>query len=453
MNLNKSSKQHIFIAVTCASFLATYIGSALNVALPEVGIDLGMSRGELSYLVTLYLLSSAVLLVPFGKLSDLYGKKRIFLGGMIVFMVYCIMAASAFAGWFLLLSSVIGGIATAMFYSNIVAILAEVFPPMERGRALGINVAVAYIGLSTGPFIGGMMTHHWGWRSIFIVAFPLAVAGLILGLKSLPASRKPDESKSFDLFGSVIYVTVLALLIVGLSFLPGNKGIILTVVALVLMVIFFRFEKRQENAVLALEIFSNRVFSLSNLAALIHYGTTFATAFLLSMYLQDKGIKGMEPSQAGLILLAQPLMQAVFSPIAGSLSDRHDPRWLASFGMAVTASCLFAFSLLHTGSALFTIVVILMVMGSGFAFFVAPNNNAIVSSVGAEQYGLASGILATGRILGMSLSMAITTMILNLMSGNNASSQAFLGGFHICFRVFAIFALFGIAASLARGKK
>lgn len=183
---------------------------------------------------------------------------------------------------------------------------------MERGRALGINVAVAYIGLSTGPFIGGMMTHQWGWRSIFVLSLPIALVGFVLGWKNMTASQRSDEDKSFDLWGSVIYVAVLA------------------------------------------------------------------------------------------------------------LSDRHDPRWLASFGMAVTGSCLFAFSLLHIGSTLLTIVVILMVMGSGFAFFVAPNNNAIVSSVGAEQYDLASGILATGRILGMSMSMAITTMILNIMSGSNA---------------------------------
>ncbi|MCX5853781.1 MAG: MFS transporter [Deltaproteobacteria bacterium] len=451
--MNERDKKLIFIAVTTASFLATYTGSAVNVALHTIGEDLHLNHTQLQYVVTAYLMMNAVLLVPFGRLADIYGRRLLFHVGMVTFLVAHIICAFAPSGWVLIRGGGAGGIAASMFFSNTIAILSSVFPESERGKILGLNVSIAYIGITVGPFIGGVLTSYWGWRSVFLSVVPIVIAGIALSYWKLPKDFSADASRKFNLSGSAHYVVMLILLILGLSALPKTNGALAVGASVILGVFFFMRDSRSENPLVNIRLFrGNRIFVFANVANFIQYLSAYATAFLLSLFLQNGHIKNLDPHVAGFILLAQPLVQAVISPIAGALSDRLEPRWLASGGMTITAGALLAFAFISASTPFYTIVLILACLGVGFAFFTSPNNNSIMSSVSPDVYGTASGILSTGRILGMSLSLATTAIVFNIFDSRHDTPDAFLTSFHTIFVIFFLFSLGGIASSMIRGK-
>ena len=452
-HMNKRDKRLVFVAVSCASFLATYTGSAINVALPAIGAEFGMNHARLQYIVSAYVMMNAVLLVPFGRLADIYGRRIFFHVGMVLFLATHVVCAFAPNGWVLIAGRGAGGIAAAMFFSNTIAILSSVFDPFERGKILGLNVSITYIGLTIGPFLGGVLTSWWGWRSVFLSVVPLVIIGFSLAWWKLPRDFRREPSTAFNLSGSAQYIIMLVLVILGLSALPGMKGVLAIGAGTVLAAFFFRGDSRAAAPLMDVRRFQgNRVFVLSNLANFIQYLSAFATSFLLSLFLQNDRIKDLTPHAAGIILLAQPLVQALFSPLAGALSDRFEARWIASGGMAVTAAGLLSFSFLSPSAPVYLIVMILVCQGIGFAFFSSPNNNMIMGSVSSDVYGIASGILATGRALGMSLSLATTAVVFNFFNSYGERPDAFLNSFHALFAIFFLLSLLGIASSAARGK-
>ena len=451
--MNKRDKMLVFVAVSCASFLATYTGSSINVALPTIGQELGINHAQLQYVVSAYIMMNAVLLVPFGRLAYIYGRRPLFHIGMITFLAAHLVCAFATNGWVLIAGRGAGGVAAAMFFSNTIAILSSVFDKSERGRILGMNVSIAYVGLTIRPFIGGFMTSWWGWRSVFVSVTPLVIIALGLSFWKLPRDFHTGTIRAFNLSGSIHYVAMLILMILGLSALPDPKGTLTLGAGLVLGVFFFRRDGRTSSPLVEIRRFrQNRVFFLSNLANFIQYLSAFATSFLLSLFLQNNGIKGLTPHATGLLLLTQPLVQALFSPLAGTLSDRFEARWLASGGMAVTALALLLFAAISPSTPLSTIVLILVCQGIGFAFFSSPNNNMIMSSVSADLYGIASGIMATGRVLGMSFSLSTTAVVFNLFNSHRDRPDAFLNSFHSLFAIFFILSLIGTICS-AKSRK
>ncbi len=451
--MNRRDKTLVFVAVSCASFLAAYTGSSINVALPAIGRELGMNHAQLQYVVSAYVMMNAVLLVPFGRLADIFGRRLLFHIGMIMFLAAHLVCALAPNGWVLIAARGAGGIAASMFFSNTIAILSDVFDHSERGKILGMNVSIVYIGLTVGPFIGGFMTSWWGWRSVFVSVAPLVIIALGLSLWKLPRDFRPGTIRTFNLSGSVHYVAMLVLVILGLSALPDLKGVLTLGGGFILGVFFFRRDGRAPSPLVEIRRFrQNRIFVLSNIANFIQYLSAFATSFLLSLFLQNDGIRGLTPHATGLILLAQPLVQALFSPLAGALSDRFAARRLSSGGMAVTALALLLFAGITPSTPLSTIVLILICQGIGFAFFSSPNNNMIMSSVSADLYGIASGIMATGRVLGMSLSLSTTAVVFNLFNSHRDRPDAFLNSFHFLFVIFFILSLIGTVCS-AKSKK
>ena len=333
--------------------------------------------------------------------------------------------------------------------------LTSVFPAGERGRALGINVAAVYLGLSLGPFLGGILTQYFGWRSIFMINVPLGliiIASIFWKLKGEWAEAKGDK---FDLSGSIIYGLAIVALVYGLSLLPAMLGIWVILVGILGILIFIWWETKIASPVLHIGLFrNNTVFAFSNLAALINYSATFAVAFLLSLYLQY--IKGLGPQNAGLILVSMPAVQALFSPLAGRLSDRIEPRIIASVGMGLTTIGLGLLTFLEQDTAIEFIVVSLIILGFGFALFSSPNTNAIMSSVDKRYYGVASATLATMRQIGMTLSMGIAMLIFALFIGRVEITAEyyppFLASTKMAFMIFTALCFGGIFASLARGK-
>jgi EmrB/QacA subfamily drug resistance transporter len=450
-----TSKRVVLLVATTASFIFPFMGSAVNIALPRLGKELSLDAVMLGWIATAYLLSSATFLVPFGRIADIYGRKKIFTCGIVIFTISSLFAGMASSAHMLISCRVFQGIGGAMLAGTAVALLTTVFPANERGKVLGINIAAAYIGLSLGPVLGGILTQHLGWRSIFFINVPLGLAVIGVVLWKLKGEWTGAKGEKFDFAGSVIYSLALVALVYGFTLLPAMSGVWLIVGGIIGLSAFTRWEIRTRSPVLDISLFKNsRAFTFSNLAALINYSATWAVSLLISLYLQY--LKGFNPQSAGLILVAMPAMQAIFSPLAGRLSDRIEPRMIASAGMALTTAGLVIFIFLNEETPLGFIIGNLILMGLGFALFSSPNTNAVMSSAPKTAYGVASATLATMRQVGMVFSMGVAMLMFTLYMGRVQITPEYYPLFQesmkTSFIIFAILCFGGIFASLARGK-
>ena len=455
MTINDTANQKpALIVTTLGAFVVPLMGSSINIALPSIGKEFDMDALMLSWITTSYLLTAAMFLVPFGRIADIYGRKRIFLYGVLVYTLASLLATISTSPLFLITSRLFQGVGASMTFSTGVAILTSVYPMGEKGRVLGINVAAVYAGLSCGPFLGGLLTHYLGWRSIFLIHIPAGLFILFYTYYKLTGEWAEAQGEHFNYKGSLFYSLILLMVMVGLFQLPKLLGILFILMGLVGMGLFVKWEMASKNPVFQLTIFrNNRIFAFSNLAALIHYSATFAVSFLLSLYLQF--IKGLRPHEAGLVLVSAPIMQAVLSPFAGKLSDRIDPRKVASGGMAMTGLGLLYFIFIDEKTALPMIVAFLILLGVGFALFSSPNTNAVMGSIDKKFYGIASGILSTMRSIGMTFSMGFVMVSFSICMGRTQITPAlyplFLKSVKGTFVFFTFLCLLAILASLARG--
>jgi len=453
-----SVKRITLLVVTVGAFLTPFDASSVNVALPSIGREFSMDAISLGWVAMAYILTSAMFLLPFGRTADIRGRKRIFTAGIVLFTLASLSMVLSGSTAMFLCFRILQGIGAAMMFSTGIALLTSVFPAEERGTALGINVAAVYFGLSIGPFLGGFLTLHFGWRSIFSVNVPLGL--MLVALISLKLKGEWAEAKGerFDWIGSVIYCLGLTAIMYGFSSfssLPALLGTGLILLGGSGILVFLKWEMKVGNPILNITLFkNNRVFTFSNMAALISYSATYAVTFFLSLYLQY--LRKLSPQSAGLILVCQPLVQAVGSPFAGRLSDRMEPRIIASTGMGLTAVGLFLLTFLGTNTALKLIMGDLALLGLGFGLFSSPNIYAIMSSVEKRFYGVASGIQATMRLTGQTFSMGVTVFLMAIYVGHTAltpeSYPLFLKSMRYAFLFFGSLCSAGIFASLSRGK-
>ncbi len=455
MNKDESLKKYSLMVAMAASFLTPFMGSAVNLAIPSMGKDFNAGALLLSWVVTCYLLASAAFLVPFGRLADIVGRKKIFLLGVLTFALSSLLCGLAWSIEALILSRVFQGIGSAMIFGTGMAILTSVFPPRERGRVLGLNVAVVYAGLSLGPVLGGWMNHNLGWRSIFYFSVLVGIYILFFTAAKLKGEWAGARGERFDLAGAVLYSAGLVAFMYGVSSVATSgwaKYVMLS--GLAVLIIFCRYEVRADQPVLEMRLFSrNATFAFSNLAALINYSATFAVGFILSLHLQV--VMGYNSQLAGLILLSQPVVMALLSPFAGRLSDRVEPRVVSSWGMAVTTLGLFIFCFINQKTPVWLLMSNLALLGTGFALFSSPNSNAVMGSVEKRFYGVASSTLGTMRLTGQAVSMAIVTLVMASIVGSVELSPDYSGllvkSAKTSFLVFTALCFAGIFASLARG--
>ena len=443
----------LLVAIT-GSFITPFMGSSVNVILPAIEKALDINAVLLSWVATAYLLAAGITLVPMGRLADIFGRKKILAIGFSLFAAGSLAVAVAPNFLLLIASRILQGVGSGMIFGTSMAIVTSVFSPQERGKVIGITVSAVYIGLSSGPFVGGILVQHVGWRVLFALTFVLSFIPLIFIFTRLKGEWADAAGEKYDVAGAVIYGVSLFAVVYGFSKLPGMLGVVMIGCGIPGAVIFVFRQTRIQFPLVDISLFSqNRVFAFSNLAALIHYGSTFGLNFLLSLYLQY--IKGLSPQSAGIVLIAQPVIMAVFSPFTGRLSDRIEPRYIATTGMAMTCMGLILFSLVTSVSPIYLIVCNLIFMGSGFALFSSPNMNAIMSSVDRRYLGLASGSAATMRLLGQMFSMGIVTMAIAFFMGRvQITPETFpllLKSVRYCFGFFSVLCIFGIFASLARG--
>jgi len=440
-----------------SAFLTPFIAGSLNLALPSIGSEFSMDIVSLGWIATVFLLSATVFLVPFGRLADIYGRRRIYQLGTSLFTISSLLCIFATSGTFLLIARIIQGISCAMLWSTSTAILVSIFPAEERGKVLGYNVGSVYLGSSLGPVLGGMMTQAWGWRSIFYLTTLLGLIVSFMTFRILNREWKEADGERFDLIGSLLYGLAIVAILYGSTLLPVWNGYLLMGIGVLLLLAFCLLERRLQHPVFNIDmLLKNRPFAMSNLAALFNYCAAFALPFLLSLYLQYA--KGMAPRDAGLVLLASPIMMMLCAPLSGRISDKVNPGLVASVGMSITAVALFAIAIvIGTSSSLSLIIVLLMVFGTGLGFFSSPNTNAAMSAIEKKSLGVGSSILNTMRTLGQMLSMAISMLILTIIVGKIKVTPSvlpqFVGAVKLSCLIFGILCVIGALASLARGRR
>jgi EmrB/QacA subfamily drug resistance transporter len=449
---NPVNKSAVLLVTTLGAFLTPFMGSSIIVAIPSIGIEFSAGVVLLGWVLTIYVLATAVFLIPFGRLADIYGRKKVFTLGFIIYTIASFLPVFCHSIEMLIMIRALQGIGGAMVFGNGVAILAAVFPVGERGKALGIYNVSIYLGISIGPFLGGLFTQYLGWRSIFLANVFMGLIIITSIFIKLKGEWIESKGEPFDWSGSVIYGLALIGIIYGLTSLPAAHGFWFILIGVGGMVIFVWWEGHTSMPILNPAIFrGNTIFTFSNIATLINFSATFAITFLLSMYLQY--LRGLSPEFAGLILVTLPAIQTVLSPFVGRLADRINPQVLAALGMTLTTIGLGLLFSLGQNASLHFIVFILFILGLGFSFFFSPNMLSVMGSVEEKHYGVASATVVTMRQVGMTLSMAMTTLIsAQYIAGVEVTPEyfaPFLISLKKSYGVFAALSFCAIFASLA----
>lgn len=442
--------------VVITAFITTFTGSALNLSIPGISGEFGVSAGNAGWLITGYTLAVAAFSVPMGRLADVTCMKPVLAAGIAVFTLCC--GAAVFSGSFvvLMISRMVQGIGAAMIFSTNVAVLISAFPQERRGQALGYSLASTYAGLSAGPVVGGILDHVFGWRSIFIFTGVLGAAALAVTLHGLPSERRDsgEGRQSLDVPGNLLYLTFIVLFMYGASeILSGVLPVLCVTAGLVSGVAFVAYEMKTDDPAVDISLFRKDAgYACSNLAALMNYGATFAISYLMSVYLQ--AVMGYGSAAAGTIMISQPIVMAVLTPVMGKFSDRFSPFRMSSLGMAFCAAGTFMFIFVNRSTSLFFVIAALAVTGLGFALFSSPNTNAVMSCVDKEYYGVASSLLATMRSIGHTLSMVIVTVTVDLyMAGvpvSGADPDTLVRVIRSSFIIFTSICIAGVFVSLRR---
>jgi MFS family permease len=451
----KYNKNTLLFIIILTSVIHPFLGAAVNIALPDISSEFSMNAVTLSWIPMSFLLSSAVFLVPLGKLSDMAGRKRIFLIGNIIVLLTSLMCALSVSGAMLITIRVFQGIGSAMIFGTGTAIITSAFPPTERGKAIGYNVSAVYFGLSVAPLIGGLLTQAFGWRSLFLVTIPFMLFTIVVTVYSIRTDWAEAKGDRFDYRGTLVYLVSFSILMLGFSKLPEKSAAIMTLFGIAGLVFFVRYELNTQYPVFNIRLFiGNPGFAFSNLAALINYAATFAITFLLSLYLQY--IKGFPPHEAGLLLALQPVVMTIFASFSGRLSDKYDSRILSSLGMSILVIGLIMLTFLGLETGNVYISAILVILGMGFGLFSSPNTNAVMGSVDKKYLGIASATVGTMRVTGQMISMGIATLVIHVFIGDEMISPSnhnlFIDGMKVIFILFSMLCFIGVFASLARGK-
>jgi len=447
------NKTVVLLIATLATFLTPFMGTSLIIALPSIGNELAVNAILLSWITTAYFLTSAMFAVPFGRIADIYGMKRIFTYGIIILTISTFLAAISPSAEFLVVTRAFQGVASAMIFVTALAIITSVYPPQERGKAIGINITAGYTGLVLGPVLGGFLTQYLGWRSIFYFIVPLCILVLVLVWWKMTGEWAESRDEKLDHWGTILYIIMLSLVLIGFSTITGTFGIVMVILGIVGFIGFVIWELRVEHPVLEVKLFfENRRFAYSNLATLITYIATFVVSFLLSLYLQY--IKGLDPEVTGLFVVVQTFFMVVISPFAGKLSDKFDPGRLASLGMAIISMGLLIMAFLTEKTSLYVIIAGLAVIGIGIGIFSAPNTHVIMGSVERKYFGVASATLSTMRLLGQTFGMGLILIVFAVYIGavqfTPQNYPALLTSIQVTFIISVLLSVVAIFASLAR---
>ena len=447
-------KKNTILVCVITSFITTFMGSALNLSIPSLEEEFKVGAQTVGWVVTIYMLTCSALAVPFGRLADRVERRSVLRTGILIFSISSLTAVLSKKMWMLLAFRLMQGIGASMIFSTNIAILVGAFDEEHRGRVLGYSTCATYAGLSAGPVLGGVLNQNFGWRAIFIATAIVSAAAFYGAFFKLPKGEKKSgilslSSKAhLDYAGNILFVVSIVLTMYGLSSLNSLAGAPLILCLGILFFIFFiRTEMKTENPVIDVNLFrKNLPFTLSNLAAMVNYGSNFALSYLMSIYLQV--VKGMSSQWAGVVLITNTVIMTLLSPFVGRISDRHSPFKMSAAGMALCAAALGLLSFLSEDLSLAKIIMILALSGVGFSFFSTPNTNAVMSCVEREDYGVSASILSTMRSIGHTAGMSVVSAVVGIYIGSGslkgAGTEVLMKTFHISFFIFTLLCILGI---------
>lgn len=406
---SSSAKRNILMISAGGSFLAPFMVSALIVALPTIGNELSMDAVTMSWLANVFFLAASMFLIPFGRLADIFGVKRIFSIGIAIYFVSALLASLAPSTTVLIAARFLTGLGAAMIFGTSLALLSLSLLEEERGEALGINIASNLTGFALGFFLGGLLTYYASWRFIFIFTLPISAVVMALIRLRLPGECAFSKGQKFDLIGSAMIVALLFLIILGLSELPAPGGGVLIIAGIAVFLLFALRQSGNGSPVIDLDLFrKNRCFLFSNAAIMIYTTSTLAVIFLFSFYLQY--IKGFDSKQSGLILLASTLIMAALVIYAGRLSDRMNLYRLAGTGVIISMAGLLPMTLISSNTSLFHALLELVLVLAGGALFYPPMVKIVLGSISRDKYGVGSSLAETMRLVGNAGSIALVTV-------------------------------------------
>ena len=454
--MSEVKRKNILRVAMITAFITTFMGSALNLSIPALEADYHVSGTFVGWIITMYNLTVASISVPIGKLADIISRKKVFVMGIGGFLVSSLLCAFSINIWMMLVSRTLQGVFSAMIFATNNAILISCFPETRRGEVLGFSTAATYVGLSVGPVIGGLLNHYFSWQSIFISTAIISIFALVLAIKNVDEDTSNEQMVSIDKKGNILYILMIALSLYGLTSITSFKyGLLLLIAGIILAIVFVMVELKTEHPLIKIEMFSkDREFTLSNLAALLNYGSTFAISYLVSLYLQI--IMGFDSHKAGLLLICMPLVQAIFSPMMGKLSDKVRPSKLATEGMILCVIALLIFAQIDENTSLWYIIIGLLVAGFGFSLFSSPNTNAIMECVDKKDYSIANSIVATMRNYGQTASMSIVSIVMGIYVGENqlemVSPEILITTLRTIFYIFTGLCVIAVIMSMKRKK-
>ena len=397
-------------AIIMITFVAAIFGSSMNLLGPIIGKEFNVSASMLGWIMTSFTIGVAILAIPFGRLADMVGKKRIFVPGVLIFSVFSLMPIFVQSFAMMLVFRIFQAIGGAMFFSTTTAIIANVFPEGKRGKAVGLMIASMYVGLTVGPICAGAMNYYFGWRSMFMLAFALSIVAFVIALKKIPKDREIIEKLNVNILKDIAYV---------FKFFAGNF-----------------------------------VYASLNIIALIASGVGFAIVYLMSIYLQI--VMGYSSQTAGFVLIAQAIFMTAFSPYAGKLSDKVSPFKLSALGIAICATGVGLGVFININYPVWLVILALSISGVGFGLFGPSNTIAVMSCVEIKDYGTASAVLVTMRYFGYSSTVAVVSLIAGIYMGNiplaDADIDLLIMTMRASFIVFLILCTIGLLLSVKCSK-
>lgn len=474
----QTNKWAVLAILAIGIFMATLDSSIVNISLPTIARYFGVPlNGAIEWVIIAYLVAVAGVLLTTGRVADMIGRKPIWITGLVVFTVGSAICGASVSLGMLIAARALQGLGGALIMAISPAMLTSAFPPQERGRALGLNAIFVALGVSVGPTLGGIITEYFTWRWIFYVNVPIGIIGIIATIRVLKEQVQRKRER-FDPAGALLLAVGLIGLTLGLSFgqeWGWNSPLLITtlVISVIALSALVIVEHRITDPVIDFSMLRNRVFFSANISLILSFLALFAVSFMMPFYLEE--LRGFSTLQAGLLLTPLPLTIAVIAPFSGSLADRVGTRWLAAGGLALASLGLVLISQLNAQSSVFDIVWRLVVTGMGQAIFQSPNNSALMGAAPRGRQGIASGFLATGRVVGQSISVALAGAVFTSLGGALAGQllitsraqghgagtpaqyyalqQTFAHAFQVAFIVCAGIAAIGVFTSLVRGKE
>ncbi|HEX9063342.1 MAG TPA: MFS transporter [Clostridia bacterium] len=465
-SIQKSIAMPTILAVATGTFMASLDTSVVNIAMPVIQNHFHVTLSMVEWVVTAYLLVVSSMLLTFGRLSDIYGHKKVYVTGFVIFTISSLLCGLSINIIMLISCRILQALGAGMMFSTGPAIITNAVPPENRGKALSFSAIAVAVALCTGPVLGGILITITGWQSIFFINIPVGILGTILALKNIPEDSNKVHAP-FDIVGSVLIFTALILILLPLDI--SDKSDLspfifygMLAAGILLVVVFIIFEKNSEHPILNISLFKNRAFTASNIAALLNFMAQFIMAFLAPFYLQK--LRMLPPASAGLLFIPMPLTTLVTAPVSGIISDRFDSRYISSAGMGIMSLGLFMLSFLAPDTPYYYIIISMIVTGLGSGMFQTPNNSTVMGSVSPQNRGAASGTLATMRNIGMVIGVAISGAVFSTssihadlifsakgLSGLSLFNSSFTYALHITFIVAGFVALAAFTASLVKG--